>query len=156
MPATITTHLNFRGQARAALQFYRSVFGGDMTASTYSDVGMPADAPGADHLVFGQLTAEPGLRLMAYDVPGPASAPGEARATRRENGVTITDEPSFLVLGVDTLAEAEQYWSAMSADAVIIERLAASPWSAGFGMLTDRFGVTWIVQVSAVPATPSR
>lgn len=65
-----TTHLNFRGTARQALDFYQSVFGGHVFVSTYGDVGMPKDLPGADKVVFGQVENEDGFRLMAYDIPG--------------------------------------------------------------------------------------
>lgn len=55
MSITTTTHLNFQGDARAALEFYQSVFGGRTTIASYSDFGMPRDAPGADLVVFGQV-----------------------------------------------------------------------------------------------------
>jgi PhnB protein len=153
MTLTTTTHLNFRGTARAALEFYRSVFGGEVTAATYGDLGMPADAPGADKVVFGQLAAADGFRLMAYDVPG-ADSDGSALAgsTRRENGLTLTDRTFFQSLRGSSLDEVEAAWTALAEDAEIIEPLAASAWSAGFGMLTDRFGVTWVVDVQAAAA----
>jgi PhnB protein len=147
MSITTTTHLNFHGQARAALEFYRSVFGGSITIASYSDFGMPADAPGAQNVVFGQVESDGGFRVMAYDIPGqPAEvAPG---STRRENGVTITEQPFFVSVRGETLAEVEAYWSALSVGASIVEPLAASAWSPGFGMLTDAFGVTWILDVA--------
>lgn len=70
MSITTTTHLNFTGQARAALEFYQSVFGGSLTIASYGDFGMPADAPGAQNVVFGQVESEGGFRVMAYDIPG--------------------------------------------------------------------------------------
>ncbi|OLT33917.1 hypothetical protein BJF79_34075 [Actinomadura sp. CNU-125] len=45
--------------------------------------------------------------------------------------------------------ELQGYWDALAVDAVIVDPLAASAWSAGFGMLTDRFGVTWSFSVTA-------
>jgi len=53
MTIQTTTHLNFRGDARAALGFYQSVFGGHTVINTYSDFGMPQELPGADSVVFG-------------------------------------------------------------------------------------------------------
>ena len=153
MSITTTTHLNFRGDARAALEFYQSVFGGHVTIATYGDFGMPQDAPGAANVVFGQVETEAGFRVMAYDIPGQAdgsaASAGTAVSTRRENGVTITDQPFFVSVRGDTLAEVQGYWAALSADASIVEPLAASAWSPGFGMLTDAFGVTWILDVAA-------
>lgn len=149
MTLTTTTHLNFRGVARQALEFYGSVFSGDVTISTYGDVGMPAGVPGADKVVFGQVASADGIRLMAYDIPGQDDADPAATAgtTHRENGATVTDRSFFQSLQGGSLDEITQYWDGLSDGAVIVEPLAASAWSAGFGMLTDRFGVTWVLDV---------
>ena len=150
MSITTTTHLNFRGDARAALEFYRSVFGGDVTIATYGDFGMPADIPGAENVVFGQVETADGFRVMAYDIPGQSGGSGAAAgSTHRENGTTVTDQPFFLSVRGETLAEVEGFWAALSAGASVVEPLAASAWSPGFGMLTDSFGVTWILDVAA-------
>jgi len=143
-----TTHLNFHGEARAALTFYQSVFGGDLAVATYGDFGMPAGLPGADNVVFGQVESADGFRVMAYDIPG-QSGGGSAGSTRRENGTTITDQAFFVAVRGETLDEVEKYWAALSVGASIVEPLAASAWSPGFGMLTDGFGVTWILDVAA-------
>lgn len=152
MSITTTTHLNFRGDARAALTFYQSVFGGEVTIATYGDFGMPKGAPGAENVVFGQIEAAEGFRVMAYDIPG---QPGSAAvgpavgSTHRENGTTVTDQPFFVSVRGETFDEVEGYWAALSVGASIVEPLAASAWSPGFGMLTDSFGVTWILDVAA-------
>ena len=150
MSVQTTPHLNFRGDARAALEFYRSVFGGSVTVATYGDFGMPKDAPGAENVVFGQVETEDGFRVMAYDIPGgPVAATHSADSTRRENGVTITTQPFFVSVRGESLEEVEGYWAGLAVGASIVEPLAASAWSAGFGMLIDRFGVTWILDVAA-------
>lgn len=149
MTINITTHLNFRGDARDALEFYRSVFGGHSVINTYADFGMPVEVPGADRVVFGLVAAENGFRIMGYDIPGHTEASlAGGGSTHRENGTTVTDQALFVSLGSDTLTELQGYWDALAVDAVIVEPLAASQWSAGFGMLTDRFGVTWSVNVA--------
>jgi len=150
MSIQTTTHLNFRGDARAALEFYQSVFGGHIVINSYQDFGMPADAPGAGKVVFGLVAAENGFTVMGYDVPGRTEGGiSGGGATRRENSATITDQALFISIGSDSLEELQGYWNELSVDAVIVEPLAASAWSAGFGMLTDRFGVTWSVSVTA-------
>ena len=146
MSATPVTHLNFHGDARAALEFYAAAFGGQSIVRTYGDFGMPAGLPDSDKVVFGQVVAANGFTVMAYDVPGQPSAPA-AGTTRRENGTTITDQSFFLALNADTLEEANDYWTALDDGATVVEPLAASAWSAGFGMLTDKFGVTWVLSV---------
>ena len=149
MTITTTTHLNFRGTARQALDFYRSVFGGEVTAATYGQFGMPEGVPGWDKIVFGQLDGV--VRLMAYDIPGADDPDPTAMAgtTRRENGATLTDRTFFQSLRADSLDELQRYWGRLAEGATVIEPLAASAWSAGFGMLTDRFGVTWVLDVAA-------
>ncbi len=149
MSIATTTHLNFRGDARAALEFYQSVFGGQVTIATYGDFGMPQEVPGAANVVFGQLETEEGFRVMAYDIPGQSGGSTKhAGSTRRENGTTITDQPFFLSVRGTTLDEVEAYWTKLAVGASIVEPLAASAWSSGFGMLTDGFGVTWILDVA--------
>lgn len=149
MTIQTTTHLNFRGDARQALEFYQSVFGGHTVLNTYADFGMPAELPGADKIVFGLITAANGFRVMGYDVPGQSGGTIiGGGSTRRENNTTVTDQALFVSIESDTLEELQGYWDSLTVDAVIIEPLAASAWSAGFGMLTDRFGVTWSVNVT--------
>lgn len=150
MTIQTTIHLNFCGDARAALEFYRSVFGGHVVINTYADFGMPADAPGSDGVVFGLVTAENGFRVMGYDIPGRTEGSiAGGGSTHRENNTTITDQALFVSIGSDSLDELRGYWDALMIGATIVEPLAASTWSAGFGMLTDRFGVTWSVMVTA-------
>ena len=150
MTVTTTTHLNFAGTARAALDFYADVFGGTVTAATYADFGMPAEIPGSDKVVFGLVAGENGFHIMGYDIPGRTeggiATPG---STHRENNTTITDQSLFVSISTPTLEELQGYWDTLSTDATIVEPLTASAWSAGFGMLTDRFGVTWSASVTA-------
>lgn len=150
MSIQTTTHLNFRGDAAQALDFYRSVFGGHTVINTYADFGMPQDVPGADKVVFGLVVSDTGFRVMAYDVPG-ATDGGitGGTSTRWENGTTLTDQALFVSVTADTLAELQGYWDDLAVGATVVEPLAASAWSAGFGMLTDRYGVTWSVNVTA-------
>lgn len=145
MTLSTATHLNFPGTARAALDFYQGVFGGEVRTTTYGQLGMPAEAPGADKVVFGQLLADNGVCLMAYDIPG-RDEPFTG-STRREQGATLTDQPFFVSLSGSTLDEITPYWERLGDGATIVEPLAASAWSPGFGMLTDRYGVTWAITV---------
>jgi PhnB protein len=149
MSITTTTHLNFGGDARTALAFYASVFGGQTTIATYADFGMPKDAPGAELVVFGQLESADGFRIMAYDSPGATggSLIGGG-ATRREQGTTVTEQSCFVSVRGETLSEVEAFWAKLTEGGTVVEELAASAWSPGFGMVTDRFGVTWILDVA--------
>jgi PhnB protein len=166
MSVTATAHLNFRGNAREALTFYQSVFGGHVMAATYAQIGVPQDsatsdkavfAPvesssaDADHLAFGMLAAENGLRLAAYDVFGTSggglAGSGRDEASTRAGGLTHT-ESNFLLLNSETPAEATALWEKLSVGGTVIQVLAPATWAPVYGMLTDRFGVTWIFGVT--------
>jgi PhnB protein len=152
MAITTTTHLNFRGTPREALHLNGEVFGGHVHVTTYGELGMPQDQPDADRVVFGEVRAENGFRVMAYDVPGGEGPAPATDGTRRAHGTTITDRPFFVSVSAATLDEAAGHWRSLAADATIVEDLAPSAWSPGFGMLTDRFGVTWVFGVDAPAA----
>ncbi|MFF1460221.1 MULTISPECIES: VOC family protein [unclassified Streptomyces] len=134
MSVTSVTHLNFRGEARAALDFYRSVFGGDLATVTYQDAGAVDDPAEADQVMWGQVTAENGFRVMAYDVP--SRLPWD----RGENSF-------FVSVRGDDAAEVTEYWEKLSAGADVVQPLGPARWAPLYGMLRDRYGVVWVVDV---------
>lgn len=139
MTITTTTHLNFRGQAREALAFYQSVFGGDVMIATHSQAYPSFPSEEADLVAYGQVESAEGFRIMAFDVP--ASRPFEP-------GIT----PVFVSIRGTDSEEITRYWQALSKDATIIQPLAPSGWSPLYGMLTDRFGITWVFDIAVTYA----
>jgi PhnB protein len=83
------------------------------------------------------------------DRPAQAGAPTPAGTTRRENGVTLTTEPFFLSVRGETADEVAALWEKLAVGATVVEPYGPAPWAPAFGMLTDRFGVTWILDVGA-------
>ena len=134
MTITTTTHLNFRGDARAALEFYQSVFGGQLAAVTYADAHSVTEQSEADQIMWGQVVSEGGFRVMAYDVPSQLSY---------EPGVGAF---FVSVRGADT-AEITGYWEKLVVDSTVVVPLAPAQWAPLYGMLTDRFGVTWVLDI---------
>lgn len=132
---TVTNHLNFRGDARAALEFYRSVFGGDLTVVTYKDAQNVQDPSEADQVMYGQVAAENGFRVMAYDVP--SRLPWDAG----ENAF-------FVSVRGDSEEEIAPLWEKLSDGATVVQPLAPSGWTPLYGMLADRFGITWVLDVA--------
>ena len=135
MTLTTTAHANFCGQAREALAYYQSVFEGELTLATYADIHS-AETPGSgDHIAFGRVKAADGFDLMAYDVqPSKGYDPGE-------NAFYIT------LQGTDA-DEITTRWNRLAADAqAILTPLAPAPFAPLYGMLTDRYGITWIIGV---------
>ncbi|MDB5506751.1 MAG: bleomycin resistance protein [Devosia sp.] len=141
MTLKTTTHLNFRGDARAALAFYQSVFGGDQRLFTYRDAGNLQHPAEADQLMWGQVVTDDGFRIMAYDVPVDRSyAPGEI--------------PFFVSVSASAADEITRYWDKLVQGATIVQPLAPAFWAPLSGMLKDRFGITWVldVEVAYAPA----
>lgn len=134
MTVKSVTHLNFRGDARAALEFYRSVFGGDLAVVTYKDAGNVQDPAEADQVMWGQVVTDDGFHVMAYDVP--ARLPYD----QGENSF-------FLSVRGETAQEITAYWEKLSAGATIVQPLAPAQWASLYGMLKDRFGVVWVMDV---------
>lgn len=134
MSITTTTHLNFRGTARAALELYQSVFGGDLTAVTYADAQAVTDPAEADQIMWAQLVSPEGFRVMAYDVPShTAYDPGT--------------NPVFVSVRGNDAEEITRYFSALADGADVIVPVGPAAWAPLYGMLRDRFGVTWVFDI---------
>ena len=137
MPTILNPYLNFRGEARDAMEFYRSVFGGELTVGTFAEFGMPVQPEEQDQVMHAQLTTPNGLTLMGSDTP---------------SHLEITPGTNFSVsLSGEDEAELRGYWDRLSADADVSQPLEAAPWGGAFGMLRDRFGVQWLVNVNGAP-----
>ena len=67
MASRLNPYLNFNGNARQALEFYTSVFGGELTLNTFADFGNQG-SPDADRIMHGQLETAAGYTIMAADV----------------------------------------------------------------------------------------
>jgi PhnB protein len=137
MAAILNPYLNFPGTARQAMEFYQSVFGGELSLMTFAEMGDPY--PGeSDKIMHGQLESPSGFVLMGADVAGGRRHdPGE-----NVFSVSISGEHS-------DDAELRGFWDGLSDGAEITQPLEAAPWGAAFGMLRDRFGVHWVVNISA-------
>ena len=134
MTIKTTAHLNFRGDSRAALAFYLSVFGGELVAITYADAHAVTDPAEADQVIWGQVAAENGFHIMAYDVPA------EIAWNRGEI-------PFFVSVRGDDADQLTRYWEKLSDGSTIVQPLGPSGFSPLYGMLRDRFGVTWVLDL---------
>lgn len=136
MSVSTTTHLNFRGQAREALELYASVFGGQVIAFTYADAHVDANGAVPEQLMWGGFEAPNGLRLMAFDVP-----PGR-QFDRGHDAVYVSvrgDDPDEITRCFEVLADGGD----------VRTPLGPAPWGSPlYGMLDDRFGITWVMDVA--------
>lgn len=137
MTLTTTTHLNFRGQAREAMDAYAAVFGGEVVAFTNAQAGYEGEGAVPDHVIWAGLEAPCGLRLMGFDVPP------ERAFDRGRDAVYVSvrgDDPE----------EITRFFEALAADGgTVRQALGPAGWASLYGMVDDRFGVTWVLDVLA-------
>lgn len=133
---TLNPYISFTGEAREAMTFYRSVFEGDLTMTTFGESGMSSDPATADQLMHAQLEAPGGLTLMAADTPeGMPHTPGDNVAISLSGGAEDEDR-------------LRGYYDRLCEGARSTLPLEKAPWGDWFGMLTDRFGIGWMVNIA--------
>ncbi|MET0725990.1 MAG: VOC family protein [Leifsonia sp.] len=131
--ATLNPYLSFRDNAREALEFYHSVFGGELTLSTYEEFHVSEDPAEGGKIMHGQLTSA-GMTLMASDTPNSMD-------------LTVGDNVTISLSGEDD-AELRGYWEQLADGGSISMPLEVAPWGDAFGQLRDRFGVHWMVNIA--------
>lgn len=134
MQSTLTPYLSFKDNAREAMEFYQSVFGGTLDISTFKDFQMSQDPAEENKIMHSMLRAENGISLMGADTPN---------AMTYEAGARIS-----MALSGDNADELRGYFEKLSAGGKVVEPLAQAPWGDSFGMLTDKFGITWMVNIA--------
>ena len=135
MPTRLNPYIGFRDNAREAMEFYRGVFGGKLTMSTFKEFHASQDPSEDDKIMHSQLETDNGLMLMGSDAPN---------SMKLDEGSRIT-----VSLSGEDEAELRGYWERLSAGASISQPLQQAPWGDSFGMLTDKFGVNWMVNIAA-------
>lgn len=135
MSSVLNPYLNFRGTARKAMEFYRGVFGGELTISTFKDFHASQDPSDDDLVMHSRLRTPSGYVLMGSDTP-------DRMELTTGNSVSVS-------LGGEERQELQGYWDGLSEGATVLAPLTASPWGDSFGMLTDRYGVHWLVNIAA-------
>jgi PhnB protein len=114
------------------MEFYEGVFGGTLTLNTFAEFG--EDTPTPDGIMHGMLESESGLTLMGADTPpGMEHQPG--------NNIAVS-------LSGDDAAELRGYWDKLSDGGTVAVALEKQMWGDEFGMCIDRFGITWMVNIS--------
>ena len=135
MTARLNPYLSFRDNAREAMEFYQSVFGGKLDVSTFADaggMGVPDDEQGK-------------VMHAMLEVPGVLTLMGADTASHMEY-----HEPAGISVSLsgdddDTL---QGWWDGLSADGKVNVPLEKAPWGDTFGMLTDKYGIDWLVNIA--------
>jgi PhnB protein len=133
MGVTLNPYLNFKDNARQAMEFYQSVFGGELQLNTFADLGAPVEDNEQDLIMHSQLESS-GLVLMGADTPS------HMEFSEGRNGA--------ISLSGDDEATLRRYWDGLSAGGTVAMPLEKAPWGDTFGMCTDKFGVSWLVNIA--------
>jgi len=135
MGITLNPYLNFRGNAREAMEFYEGVFGGKLNVSTFADFHAASDPNENDLVMHADLEGPEGIRFMAADTP-----------------VKMEYRPGTnfsMSLSGDDEAQLRGYFEKLAEGGSVTMPLEEAPWGDTFGMCTDRFGISWLVNVAA-------
>jgi len=134
----LNTYLNFRDEARPAMELYRSVFGGELTTTTFGESGMSGDPAEAGKVMHSELNTPDGFVLMGSDTPS-------GMATEERGGFAVS-------LSGDDEPRLRGWWEALVDGGEVTLPLERAPWGDLFGMCTDRFGTSWMVSIAAPSA----
>jgi PhnB protein len=134
MTTRLNPYLSFRDNAREAMDFYQSVFGGELTSSTFADFQASEDPAEQDKVMHSMLVTPNDLVLMAADTP---------------NSMELVLGSNFAVsLSGDDEADLLGYWEKLGDGGNVAMLLEQAPWGDKFGMVTDKFGVSWMVDIA--------
>jgi PhnB protein len=136
MTVKLTSYINFNGNAAEAIEFYQSVFGGKVDSDTFRSFAspeMPVVDADLDKIMHASLIADNGIELMASDTP--TGMPFQAASQ-----ITLS-------LSGDDEETLRGYWEKLGEGGNITVPLEKAPWGDTFGMLTDKFGISWMVDI---------
>lgn len=136
MTVRLNPYLSFRDKARLAMTFYQQVFGGELTVSTFADLHASEDPAEQEKVMHSLLEGANGLVLMAADTP---------------NSVDFNDGAGYSIsISGDDENTLRGYWDALSQGGTIGAPLEKAPWGDTFGTCTDKFGIGWMINITAV------
>jgi PhnB protein len=128
---TLSPYLSFGGNAEAALNFYAETFDGRVTELKRFAEAPQMPHPNKHEILHGRVEAD-GIRIMASD------GKKDVAAGRISLSIELTDN-----------AELDRVFAKLSAGGTVTMPVAEQFWGARFGMLTDKFGVAWMVNCDA-------
>ena len=140
MPTKLNPYLNFRNNAREAMEFYRTVFGGKLDMQTFGEFQASQDPSEKDKIMHAQLETESGITIMGSDTP-------DQMEFKPGNTLSIS-------LSGENEAELRGYWDKLAKGGTVTMPLDKAPWGDTFGMCVDRFGVSWLVNINARGQSP--
>ena len=138
MGSRLNPYISFNNNARQAMEFYKSVFGGTLSLNTFGEFGTD-DSGSADKIMHGMLETDNGFTLMGADTP-----PGMEHSPGYNIAVSLSGDDSDELRG---------YWEKLSDGGSVSVPLEKQMWGDEFGMCVDQFGIPWMVNIAQAQAT---
>jgi len=135
MSTVLNPYILFQDNAREAMQFYQGVFGGDLAMNTFKDFQASLSPGDDDKIMHAMLKSPNGLVLMGADTPG-------GLEQHKVSNISIS-------LSGENEEELSGYYNKLATGGTVIEPLVKSPWGDTFGMLKDKYGVEWMVNIAS-------
>lgn len=124
-------YIFFKGSCREAMEFYKAIFGGELTVQTYGDVNMASEETPAEYLMHAKLE-DGAVVLMGSDT---------AKASEKSAKVSLS-------LGGTDDEKMSAMFEQLSAGGNVFQPLKKEFWGDTFGSLTDKFGIEWMMNIA--------
>ncbi len=134
MQSRLNPYISFKDNTREAMEFYKTVFGGKLDQTTFKEGGMTNNPSDENKIMHAMLIADNGIVFMASDTP-----PG----MEHHSGSSIN-----MSLSGDNEEELRGYWDKLAVGGTVTLPLEKAPWGDTFGMVNDKFGIAWMVNIT--------
>jgi PhnB protein len=129
----LNPYISFKDNAREAMEFYKTVFGGNLVLNNFKDSHASQDPSEDNKIMHAQLDTDNGFTLMGADTPNSMEFHEGARVS--------------ISLSGENEEELRNYWTKLSEGGNIHMPLEKAPWGDTFGMLEDKFRIEWMVNI---------
>lgn len=135
MKSQLTPYLSFKDNAREAMEFYKGIFGGKLDINTFAEFQSSGSSDEDNKVMHAMLETDNGITFMASDAPA---------SMELQEGSRIS-----MSLSGDNEEELRGYWDKLAEGGTISMPLDKAPWGDTFGMLVDKFGIHWMVDIGS-------
>lgn len=125
----ITAYLNFNGNCREAMEFYKKCLGGELEIMNFSEAKFDYPKEAKDNVLHAKLSKGPATLMASDCMPG--------QPVKQGTNVSLT-------INCESFQEIEHFFSSLSEGGKVTMPLQDTFWNARFGMITDRFGIHWM------------
>jgi PhnB protein len=136
MQTRLHPYLNFRDTTREAMEFYQTVFGGKLVMNTFKEFEASPDPNEETKIMHAMLEVDNGITFMASDTPN---------SMEYQQGYSMS-----MSLSGDNESELKNYWEKLQVGGAIVMPLEQAPWGDVFGMVTDKYGIQWMINITPV------